>query len=378
MRVDVLSDMYFGDCGKAKVADLLVNPPKELSSSHPSLFANYTAVARFNGGKNAGHTVYTDDGKKLVFHVVPSGVLTKGLMNIIGPGVMISLPHLLEEIEEIKARGFLIDKTNLLISDRCHIVTEDHVNQDIEKEKILNIGTTKTGMGPAFISKATRNGVRLKDVFMGIHTGLTRKDTEAFDKLKSMIGDTTQWFKSNPETVLLCEGAQGHYLDIDHGTYPYVTSTNTTAAYAFVSLGLPVTSVGRIFGVFKAYSTRVGNGSFKTELFGKEAETIRELGGEFGSTTGRPRRVGWLDLDAILEAARMNGVTDLVVTKTDIADKIDNFKIMYDDSYFNYPKGVSSAFEIEKLILRSEFTGNIWCSYGPNRNQVKILHNASE
>ncbi len=329
----------WGDEGKGRIVDRLSEA--------------VDVVARFHGGNNAGHTVIVD-GVTTILHLVPSGVLHKDKLCVIGSGCVIDPEVLLQELEMLSARG-LIDIKNperLLLSDQAHVILPFHKRVDKAREIARGagkIGTTGRGIGPAYEDKAARRGMRVHDLIhpervaeavregaMYSNSILEALDGEVYQgaelevmikrlqeqgqKLKPCVddcGDRIAAAMAQGKRVLF-EGAQGALLDLDHGTYPYVTSSNCVAGHAAVGTGIGPGKLGRVLGVLKAYSTRVGEGPFPTELNDAQGEALRQKGGEFGATTGRPRRTGWLDLVALRYAVRINGITDLAITKLDI------------------------------------------------------------
>ncbi len=348
----------WGDEGKAKVIDLLSEKAD--------------VVIRYQGGCNAGHTVVTGD-QTYKFHLIPSGILYPGKICIIGNGTVINPQVLLGEIEGLKEKG--IDASNLCISPLAHVTLPYHIALDELSEEFLQsskIGTTKRGIGPTYVDKIGRTGIRIEDLYeqealeskLDIilpqknvilkHYGKkTFEKQEIIDfcgkysqKLKPYVKDTTEIIynalKNGKE--ILFEGAQGAMLDIDHGTYPYVTSSNPIAAGASTGSGVGFTNIQKAIGVFKAYVTRVGEGPFLTELNGLEGEKIQQVGKEFGTTTGRKRRCGWFDAVVTRYSAMVNGLTGIALTKIDVFDNFDEIKICtaYKDSrdgkiYENYP-----------------------------------------
>ena len=347
MKVDVLLGLQWGDEGKGKVVDVLTS--------------RYDIIARFQGGPNAGHTIEFD-GKKFVLHTIPSGIFNKGTINIIGNGVIID-PYILDDELSVLKKGGIEAGNNLLVSKKAHVILPSHRLLDAVYESSKGdkkIGSTLKGIGPTYTDKVSRNGIRVGDIG---HANFQQKYNEAKSrhlKIASQYGynldDFTiegmsfkayesAWFKTldtlkqlqwvNSEYFLnnalkagkkvLAEGAQGTMLDIDFGSYPFVTSSNTITAGVCSGLGIAPSQVGRIFGIFKAYCTRVGSGPFPTELFDNAGEKLRKTGREFGATTGRPRRCGWLDMVALKYAIMLNGVTDLMMMKADV---LDNFEII--------------------------------------------------
>lgn len=299
---DVIVDLQAGDTGKGKVCHHLTQIPNE-----------YTHVIRYNGGGNAGHTIYKD-GKKIVTHFIPTGIVN-GLKSIIGPGCVLNISKFLKEVQDLEELGVQI-KGNLFVDKRVHIITEDHIEED---SKDTEIGTTKTGNGPCYRDKFSRKGLRAVD----------------FDiELDEYLIDIYQELHGENECKILFEGAQGFELDIDWGDYPYVTSSHCTVGSAILN-GVPPQSIRKVYGVAKVYRTYVGNKQFEepSEIFDK----IRELGFEYGATTGRKRQIDWLDLDQLLMALKINGVTDIVINKFDILQMINVYRFYQDGKlkYFN-------------------------------------------
>ncbi|MDI3316831.1 MAG: adenylosuccinate synthase [Bacillota bacterium] len=337
----VVVGSQWGDEGKGKVTDYLA--------------ARADMVVRYQGGTNAGHTVVFR-GEEFRLHLVPSGVL-HGVTSILGNGMVIDVPALLQELEELESRG--IDTSKVLVSDIAHLIMPYHKLFDqLEEERrgAARIGTTLRGIGPAYMDKFARSGIRALDLLDPAHLRerletvlpeVNRKleriyDQKAFDlealveeyaaygeRLRPRLRDTSlvlnQAIDAN-ERVLF-EGAQGTLLDIDHGTYPYVTSSSPTAGGACIGSGVGPTRIDRVLGVAKAYSSRVGDGPFPSELHGSQAEWLREKGHEYGTTTGRPRRVGWLDLVALRYAVRVSGISQLAVTKLDTLTGLGSIRV---------------------------------------------------
>jgi adenylosuccinate synthase len=334
----VIVGAQWGDEGKGKVTDLL--------AEHANV------VVRFQGGNNAGHTIVRgDDVYKL--HLVPSGILQRGTVSAIGNGVVIDPRVLTEEIEELRRRG--VDVSGLRISANAHLIMPYHLLLDQEGEQKLGelqIGTTRRGIGPCYADKAARLGIRVQDLLdekilrQKIYAAMEpkRQSLRPFEKdpvldlhamteeyrtlghrLEPYIADTSRlvWDALDDDRLVVFEGAQGAMLDIDHGTYPFVTSSNPVAGAACVGAGVGPKAIDEVWGVAKAYVTRVGSGPFPTELGDELGARMREAGGEFGTTTGRPRRCGWIDLVALRYAARINGLTGLVITKLDVLTGID-------------------------------------------------------
>lgn len=313
--IDVLLGIVFGDEGKGKIVD--------------KFSPNYDVVARFNGGSNAGHSIIFN-GKTYVLHLIPSGVFY-GKMCVIGNGVVIDPIALMEEILMLEKDGIEVRK-NLLISSNAHIVYPWHKEQDIRNDISLGIGTTKKGIGPCYTSKVQRTGTRVCDVreHLKRNENVYKIESEfyqAVDFLLSLQITSVESYLNDPDLKILAEGAQGTFLDVDFGTYPFVTSSNTTIGAVITGLGVKPQLINKVFGVFKSYTTRVGNGPFVTELKNELGDEIRKLGGEYGATTGRPRRCGWLDLPMLSYSCMINGVTDLIMTKSDILDGFDKVKV---------------------------------------------------
>jgi len=349
MKVDVLLGLQWGDEGKGKIVDVLS--------------ANYDIIARFQGGPNAGHTLEMD-GFKHVLHTIPSGIFHSNTLNVIGNGVIID-PFILEkEIGLLKERG-VNPFDNLVVSKRAHLILPSHRLLDAVNEKSRGnekIGSTLKGIGPTYTDKTARNGIRIGDIFMtdfverynrlkdlhfktaastGIDPSQFSIDGESFD------GYERKWFAAL-ETVkqikqvdseylinealdagkrVLAEGAQGTLLDVDFGSYPFVTSSNTISAGVCSGLGVPPNRIGKIMGVFKAYCTRVGSGPFPTEQINGDGEQMRDIGREFGSTTGRARRCGWLDMPALNYSVMINGVSELIIMKADVLSCFEKIKV---------------------------------------------------
>ena len=332
----------WGDEGKGKIVDMLT--------------PHFSAVARYQGGHNAGHTVYVQ-GKKFVLHLIPSGILHDGIICVIGNGVVVDPTALFKEIDELARLG--IDVTGrLLVSDKAHVILTYHRELDILHEARRGerkIGTTSRGIGPAYEDKIGRRGVRVGDLADPTGDGpfvsavrenvaarnrlVGNNDLKADDvvadlrrlwpRLKPLVADTSVYLHraiAGGGRVLF-EGAQGTLLDIDHGTYPYVTSSNATAGGVSTGLGLGPRTIGRILGVAKAYTTRVGEGPLPTELLGEMGERLRETGQEYGASTGRPRRCGWFDAVAVRYAARVNGLDGLAITKLDVLDGLETLQV---------------------------------------------------
>ncbi len=339
MKIDVLLGLQWGDEGKGKVVDVLT--------------PRYDAVARFQGGPNAGHTLEFE-GKKYVLRSIPSGIFQHGQVNIIGNGVVLDPVLFQEEAEALEKSGIAL-KEILKISKKVHLIMPTHRLLDAANEKAkggAKIGTTGKGIGPTYTDKISRNGLRLGDVFHDFETKYTNARNKHIATLKSM-GENPEfeeleqrWLKAieyikgydivdseylingllREGKSILCEGAQGTLLDVDFGSYPFVTSSNTICAGACSGLGVAPNKIGEVFGIFKAYCTRVGSGPFPTELFDETGKRIRDLGHEYGAVTGRERRCGWIDLVALKYSIMINGVTQLIMMKSDVLDDFDEIK----------------------------------------------------
>lgn len=343
-KLDVVLGLQWGDEGKGKVVDVLT----------PS----YKVVARFQGGPNAGHSLVFD-GDSFVLHTVPSGIFREGTVNVIGNGVVMDPVILMEEISAIEKRG--IDVSNkLVISKRAHLILPTHRSLDAASESAMGkakIGSTLKGIGPAYADKTGRGGLRVGDIlqenFLSLYEAHKERHCQLlkqyppFESPFNFEEYEKQWFQAVEQlrrfpfidtevyvnealeagTPILAEGAQGSLLDIDFGTYPYVTSSNTLSAGVCTGLGVAPSRVGKVYGIFKAYCTRVGSGPFPTELFDEDGEKLRAIGHEYGATTGRPRRTGWLDMVALKYTVMMNGVTDLIMMKSDVLDTFDTIKV---------------------------------------------------
>ncbi len=349
MKIDVLLGLQWGDEGKGKIVDVLT--------------PDYDVVARFQGGPNAGHTIEFD-GKKFVLHTIPSGVFNPGCINLIGNGVIIDPLILQAEIKKLVQSGIDVTK-NLYISRKAHLILPTHRLIDAAQEAskgAAKIGSTLKGIGPTYTDKIARNGIRIGDSCLenfklryelqrNRHLKLVKdldfdyssykidgQDFDAYEKqwlkalefIKLLQLVDSEYFINEQLAAgkrILAEGAQGTLLDIDFGSYPFVTSSNTTSAGVCSGLGIAPNKVGEVLGIFKAYCTRVGSGPFSTELFDKDGELMSKQGNEFGSTTGRPRRCGWIDLPALKYAVMLNGVTALFMMKADVLDSFERLKL---------------------------------------------------
>ena len=343
MKNTIVVGSQWGDEGKAKVIDVL--------AEHADV------VIRFQGGANAGHTVVVGD-QEFVFHLIPSAIMRPGKICVIGNGVVLDPAQLLSEIEELEGRGFEV-RGRLFLAENMQIVMPWHVQLDQLKEKAAGknaIGTTGRGIGPAYVDKVARCGIRLCDLLdpanllAKVESILEEKNVlftkvyaaeplqaepivatylEFGRKLGPLVSNASLLLEKSIKAgkTLLFEGAQGTILDVDHGSYPYVTSSNTIAGSACCGSGVGPTAIQSVIGVVKAYTTRVGNGPFPTELQGELGANLREWGGEFGATTGRPRRCGWFDAVVVRKAVRVNGITGLAITKLDVLDKLDEIRV---------------------------------------------------
>jgi len=349
MPVLIVVGAQWGDEGKGKVIDLLTE--------------RADIVARYQGGHNAGHTVVV--GKdSFVLHLVPSGILHRGKKCIIGNGVVIDPAALLEEMANLKSRGIQFDD-NLLISKNAHVITPYHKEIDIVSEQQKGnkkIGTTGRGIGPAYGDKITRKGIRMSDLLYPevfreklvcnaeeanfllerFYNSSPIQVDQVYEKyltygmqLKKYLSDTTLFLNESisKKKKILAEGAQGTNLDVDHGTYPFVTSSSPTAGGACTGLGIAPNTITEVMGIVKAYTTRVGSGPFPTEQINAVGELLRGRGNEYGATTGRPRRCGWADTIAIRHAVRVNGMTSMAITKLDVLDTLDEIKICVGYNY---------------------------------------------
>lgn len=337
----VIVGAQWGDEGKGKIVDLLTR------------YADI--VVRFQGGNNAGHTIVLK-GEKFVFHLIPSGILYENKQCMIGSGVVVDPAVLIEEVNELKKRGHLKDDSQLMVSEEAHLILPYHRRIDIARDRVFKIGTTGRGIGPAYEDKVARYGIRVVDLMdeevfrKKLKSNLLQKNAYLSEVLKeegfelSEIFDKFLRFKKQLEKYvrntslilydeiqkgkhILFEGAQGALLDLDHGTYPYVTASNTVAGNACAGSGIGPTMIDSVIGVAKAYTTRVGEGPFPTELKDQVGERIREKGGEYGATTGRPRRCGWFDAVVVNHAIRINGIQEVAITKLDVLNDFDKVKI---------------------------------------------------
>ena len=393
-KIDVVIGNSFGDEGKGKIVDYLAK--------------NYDVIARFGGGDNCGHTVYKDD-QKIVLHLIPSGILNN-CTNIIGNGVVVNPISLKKEIEMLEELGVDV-KSKLIISDKANIITPYHIIKDRINEELRGnekIGSTLKGIGPCYTDKVARVGWRIGDILKENFKKLFQEDFilkcesakttfiyngdapditeffEACDYIKQFRIESTEILINqllDQGFKILAEGAQATGLDIEFGTYPYVTSSVTSTAGVCIGLGVSPKRIGKVYGIIKAYTTRVGNGPFETELFDEIGDEICKKGNEFGSTTGRKRRCGWLDLDQVKYYSMICGVDELVITKGDVLSGFETVKYYYDNQYhsvdgwselsesldenfLNYIDKIQNILNIPVTIV----------SYGVNRNDVVKLN----
>lgn len=368
MKLDILLGLQWGDEGKGKVVDLLSG--------------KYDVVARFQGGPNAGHSLEFEQ-EKHVLHIIPSGVFRPDTVNVIGNGMVIDPVVFKTEIENIEKAGYN-PRQKILISRKAHLILPSHRILDAASESAKGkekIGSTLKGIGPTYMDKTGRNGMRIGDIespdFKQRYNVLVRKHKEIlrlYDFSYNLADHEAEWFEGiellkqfplvdgeyflnkalDDDKKVLAEGAQGTLLDIDYGSYPYVTSSNTISSGASTGLGIGPKRIGEVYGIFKAYCTRVGSGPFPTELQNETGKKLQEAGNEFGATTGRPRRCGWLDLPALDYAAMINGVTDLVITKADVFKGFEEIKVC--EQYLADNKPVKfSTFNLKKTNLEFDF-----------------------
>ena len=410
----LLIGTHWGDEGKGKIVDVLSE--------------NAQGCVRFQGGHNAGHTLVIND-VKTILHLIPSGILRNDVKSIIGNGVVISLEALEAEINDLKSNDIIIEN-KLFISQFCHVILPTHVALDIAHEKSLgksSIGTTGRGIGPTYEDKVARRGIRLIDFFniddlkkkllksMEYHNFILKEYYQTstvsidktldkllpiFDKIKHYVCDVTPLIlELNKDSNIIFEGAQGTMLDVDHGTYPYVTSSNTTLSGLISGTGIGIDKVHYSLGITKAYSTRVGHGPFPSELHDQLGLDIAKWGGEVGATTGRARRCGWLDLKILKHSIELNRINGIALTKLDVLDNLEKIKICIDydpidyesfeapnikyiemDGWMcstvgitNYEELPDNAKKYIKTIEEISETKVVMISTGPSRNQIIIL-----
>lgn len=373
MKADVLLGLQWGDEGKGKIVDYLT--------------PDYDVVARFQGGPNAGHTLEFNNIKH-VLHLIPSGIFQEGnCINIIGNGLVIDPAVFKKEVDSILALNVNIFE-KLLISKRAHLILPTHRILDAAFEEIkgkTKIGSTLRGIGPAYTDKIARTGLRIGDImepdFNKRYINLVNNHKKRIESLGYPCNPEEyekEWFEGieviknfrlieteyllnkylKEGKTVLAEGAQGTLLDIDFGSYPFVTSSNTICAGACSGLGIPPSGIGEVIGIFKAYCTRVGSGPFPSELFDKDGDKLRKEGGEFGSTTGRPRRCGWLDLNILKHSVMLNGVTQLVMTKADVLNSFDTFKVVTGYKINGeYTENLPYRLDCDMELINKEFKG---------------------
>ena len=392
--MDVLIDLSYGDAGKGRMIDYLMN--------------HYDMVCRFNGGSNSGHVVVYQ-GVKHTFHILPSGILHKKIC-IIGNGCVVNPISLMTELLETKDKVDFNPLDYIILSDKAHLITPCEIMMDKIKDEVQGIGTTKSGNGVAYARKASREGFRVSDLFLKDDDGeYTFEDkyrlyfedvykSKYFDGLSNeKFFEAVNFIRENISVKkteyiindaikdgkkIICEGAQGTLLEIDFGTYPYVTSSSTISASACIGLGVSPKQIDKVYGVTKCYTTRVGNGEFETELGGELSAMLVELGGEYGSTTGRKRRVGWLNLKELQYAIMLNGVTDMCITKFDILSHFETFSVMnlngvmvvfesWGDCNFTSWDDAPKTFKDFIIYLETELDVNVsYMSIGRDRNQL--------
>src|ERR1700722_536922 len=348
MKADIILGCQWGDEGKGRIVDLYA--------------ADYDVVARFGGGDNAGHSIVVGS-QELALRIVPSAVMHPGVELFVGGGAVVNPQTLLEELGRLAAIG--IDTSRVKISDRAHVVLPHHVTRDAAAERERGsaaIGTTGRGIGPAYVDRVARTGIRFADVMRDV-SGDTDADTaqvlEAARRLAPHVVDGVEYIHERLKSGkrILLEGAQGALLDVGYGTYPYVTSSHTIAGGACTGLGIGPGTIGRVFGVFKAYSTRVGAGPLPSKLHDERGEKLRRQGGEFGTVTGRPRRCGWFDAVAARYAVALNGLTDAIVTKLDVLTGFERVGIVTSYRVGRRNAGFSAAGEPDLQLGVEELAG---------------------
>jgi adenylosuccinate synthase len=388
MAVDLLLGLQWGDEGKGKIVDVLTS--------------NYNIIARFQGGPNAGHTLVFN-GRKHVLHTIPSGIFHEDATNLVGNGVVIDPVIFKKELDKLEEQNVDYRKS-LHISRKAHLILPTHRLLDAASEAAkgkAKIGSTLKGIGPTYMDKTGRNGIRVGDIelddwknkyrslankhegmidFYNVNIQYDLKELEAeffeaIDTLKSLrFIDSEEYLHQaqNEGKTILAEGAQGSLLDIDFGTYPFVTSSNTTAAGACTGLGVPPNKIGEVFGIFKAYTTRVGSGPFPTELFDEDGETMGRVGHEFGATTGRSRRCGWLDLVALKYACQVNGVTQLMMMKADVLSGFKSLKVC---TAYNYKGDTITHLPFN---IEAENISPIYTEFKGWKEDLTTMENASQ
>lgn len=379
--IDVLLGLQWGDEGKGKIVDYLA--------------PQYNLIARFQGGPNAGHTLYVND-KKVVLHQIPSGIFHENTVNLIGSGVVLDPVTLSKECEKVGEFGVDLYK-NLFISERTQLILPTHRALDKASELSKGsekIGSTLKGIGPAYMDKTGRNGLRVGDVLdknfttqyirlrlkhqrlldsMNFQEDITAWEEEFFEalellrKFKIVNGEYFINDKISKGSKVLAEGAQGSMLDVDFGTFPFVTSSNTISAGVCTGLGVAPQKINEVLGITKAYCTRVGSGPFPTELFDETGEKLRKTGNEFGATTGRPRRCGWIDLVALKFACMVNGVTQLIMTKADVLDAFEQLQVCT-----SYEINGETTNEVPYQMLKNDITPVLKSFKGWNTDITKI------
>ena len=395
-KIDVVLGLQFGDEGKGKIVDYLSQ--------------DYDVIARFSGGNNAGHTIYTKSGEKIVLHLIPSGILND-CINIIGNGVVINPFALKEEIEMLERLGIDV-KSKLIISDKAHILLPTHIKFDtayeIQKGKSA-IGSTLKGIGPCYTDKIARKGFRIKDIFeedfkqkirtkylddLTLISYLNRSNLDYSQQELEAFYDACEFMKNykieqteflinqylDDDKSILAEGAQAAGLDIEFGTYPYVTSSLTTTSGVCLGLGVAPKRIGTVYGVIKGYSTRVGNGPFTTELFDEVGDFISKTGNEIGATTGRKRRCGWLDLEQVKYSCMICGVDKIIMTKSDILSGLEEVKF-YNGEYKSFKgwdklsrKGLDNNFINYVESIQNELKTPVSIiSFGTNRDDIMMF-----
>lgn len=390
MYVDVLLGLQWGDEGKGKIVDYIAD--------------QYDVVARFQGGPNAGHTIKINNNK-YVLHTIPSGVFRENILNLIGNGVVIDPITFKRELANLDGEGISY-RDRLLISEKAHLILPTHRLLDAASEASKGkgkIGSTLKGIGPTYMDKTGRNGLRVGDIFTSDfearyktlkekHFGLLKQFPEVeFD----LATEEAKWFESlgelrslktvkseyfinkmlNDKKKVLAEGAQGSMLDIDYGTYPFVTSSNTVSAGVCSGLGVAPAKINEVMGIAKAYCTRVGSGPFPTEQENETGERMRSIGHEFGATTGRPRRCGWIDIPQLLYTIMLNGVTQVIITKLDVLNDFDEIKVGS-----SYSENGQNTMELPYDLCEEGLSVNYTSYEGWNQSleEVKLFHNLPE